>query len=29
MRLVAGWAREAGLEPALDDFGNLWALPAG
>jgi hydantoinase/carbamoylase family amidase len=26
MRLVAGWAREAGLEPALDDFGNLWAL---
>ncbi len=29
MRLVAGWAREAGLEPALDGFGNLWALPAG
>ena len=29
MRLVAGWAREAGLEPALDVFGNLWALPAG
>ncbi|HXD66677.1 MAG TPA: hydantoinase/carbamoylase family amidase [Solirubrobacteraceae bacterium] len=27
MRLVAGWAREAGLEPGLDDFGNLWALP--
>ena len=26
MRLVAGWAREAGLEPGLDDFGNLWAL---
>jgi hydantoinase/carbamoylase family amidase len=26
MRLVAGWAREAGLEPALDEFGNLWAL---
>jgi hydantoinase/carbamoylase family amidase len=26
MRLVAGWAREAGLEPALDAFGNLWAL---
>jgi hydantoinase/carbamoylase family amidase len=26
MRLVAGWAREVGLEPALDDFGNLWAL---
>ena len=29
MRLVAGWAREAGLAPALDEFGNLWALPAG
>jgi N-carbamoyl-L-amino-acid hydrolase len=29
MRLVAGWAREAGLEPALDAFGNLWALPVG
>jgi hydantoinase/carbamoylase family amidase len=28
MRLVARWAREAGLEPALDAFGNLWALPA-
>ena len=28
MRLVAGWAREAGLKPALDAFGNLWALPA-
>ncbi|MGB9182852.1 MAG: hypothetical protein WCB67_02220, partial [Solirubrobacteraceae bacterium] len=27
MRLVAGWAREASLEPALDRFGNLWALP--
>lgn len=27
MRLVAGWAREASLEPALDPFGNLWALP--
>jgi hydantoinase/carbamoylase family amidase len=26
MRLVAGWAQEAGLEPALDEFGNLWAL---
>jgi hydantoinase/carbamoylase family amidase len=26
MRLVAGWAREAGLKPGLDDFGNLWAL---
>jgi hydantoinase/carbamoylase family amidase len=29
MRLVAGWAREAGLEPALDEYGNLWGLPAG
>jgi hydantoinase/carbamoylase family amidase len=29
MRLVAGWAREAGLDPALDTHGNLWALPAG
>jgi hydantoinase/carbamoylase family amidase len=29
MRLVAGWAREAGLEPALDDYGNLWGLPPG
>jgi N-carbamoyl-L-amino-acid hydrolase len=29
MRLVAGWAREAGLEPGIDAFGNLWALPAG
>src|SRR4051794_39748008 len=29
MRLVAGWAREAGVEPALDAHGNLWALPAG
>ncbi len=28
MRLVAGWAREAGLEPGVDAFGNLWALPA-
>jgi hydantoinase/carbamoylase family amidase len=26
MRLVAGWAREAGLAPALDEFGNLWGL---
>jgi hydantoinase/carbamoylase family amidase len=26
MRLVVGWAREAGLEPGLDAFGNLWAL---
>src|SRR3954453_21985991 len=29
MRLVAGGARDAGLEPALDAHGNLWALPAG
>jgi hydantoinase/carbamoylase family amidase len=29
MRLVAGWARAAGLEPGVDAFGNLWALPAG
>jgi hydantoinase/carbamoylase family amidase len=28
MRLVAGWAAEAGLRPALDRHGNLWALPA-
>jgi hydantoinase/carbamoylase family amidase len=29
MRLVAGWARDAGLTPGLDEFGNLWALPDG
>ncbi len=29
MRLVAGWARELGLEPGLDAHGNLWALPPG
>ena len=29
MRLVAGWAREGGLQPGVDAFGNLWALPAG
>jgi hydantoinase/carbamoylase family amidase len=29
MLLVAGWAREAGLEPGLDRHGNLWALPPG
>ncbi|MEA2284030.1 MAG: hypothetical protein QOJ21_73 [Solirubrobacteraceae bacterium] len=29
MRLVARWAAEAGLEPALDRHGNLWALPRG
>ena len=28
MLLVAGWAREAGLEPGRDAYGNLWALPA-
>lgn len=28
MRLAAGWALEAGLEPALDPYGNLWAAPA-
>jgi hydantoinase/carbamoylase family amidase len=27
MRLVAAWAAEAGLRPALDRHGNLWALP--
>jgi len=29
MRMVAGWAAELGLEPAIDPHGNLWALPAG
>ncbi len=29
MELVAGWAREAGLEPGIDQSGNLWAVPAG
>jgi hydantoinase/carbamoylase family amidase len=27
LRIVAEWAREAGLEPALDPHGNLWAPP--
>ncbi len=27
MLAVAGWAREAGLEPGIDDHGNLWATP--
>ena len=27
MLLVAGWARQAGLEPGVDGHGNLWALP--
>lgn len=29
MRLVAGWAAELGLEPGIDEHGNLWALPPG
>ncbi|HEX5194952.1 MAG TPA: Zn-dependent hydrolase [Solirubrobacteraceae bacterium] len=29
MRLVAGWAADAGLDPGIDRFGNLWALPSG
>jgi hydantoinase/carbamoylase family amidase len=29
MRLVAGWAHDAGLAPGIDAHGNLWALPAG
>ena len=28
-RLVAGWARDAGLQPGLDEHGNLWALAGG
>jgi hydantoinase/carbamoylase family amidase len=28
MLLVAGWAAESGLEPGIDRYGNLWALPA-
>jgi len=27
MRLVAAWAAEHGLDPGIDRFGNLWALP--
>jgi hydantoinase/carbamoylase family amidase len=27
MLLVAGWASEQGLEPGIDRYGNLWALP--
>jgi hydantoinase/carbamoylase family amidase len=27
MMMVAGWAREAGLEPGIDAHGNLWASP--
>jgi len=29
MHRVAGWAREAGLEAAVDPHGNLWCLPPG
>ena len=29
MLLVAGWAADAGLQPGIDHFGNLWALPEG
>jgi N-carbamoyl-L-amino-acid hydrolase len=29
MLLVAGWASDHGLEPGVDEHGNLWALPAG
>jgi hydantoinase/carbamoylase family amidase len=29
IRLVAGWARDQGLEPGIDPHGNLWALPGG
>jgi N-carbamoyl-L-amino-acid hydrolase len=28
MLLVADWASEAGLQPGIDRYGNLWALPA-
>jgi hydantoinase/carbamoylase family amidase len=29
MLLVAGWASDQGLEPGIDEHGNLWALPSG
>ena len=29
MRIVAGWAAELALAPAIDAHGNLWALPPG
>ncbi|MGI8715614.1 MAG: hydantoinase/carbamoylase family amidase [Solirubrobacteraceae bacterium] len=29
MLLVAGWAADQGLEPGIDEHGNLWALPGG
>jgi N-carbamoyl-L-amino-acid hydrolase len=28
MQTVAGWARDQGLEPGIDEHGNLWALPS-
>ncbi|MGH2915952.1 MAG: hydantoinase/carbamoylase family amidase [Solirubrobacteraceae bacterium] len=28
MLMVAGWASEQGLDPGIDEHGNLWALPA-
>src|ERR1700734_912990 len=27
MLLVAGWADDQGLDPGIDGYGNLWALP--
>ena len=29
MHTVAGWARDQGLDPGIDEHGNLWALPRG
>ena len=29
MQTVAGWAGDQGLEPGIDEYGNLWALPPG
>jgi hydantoinase/carbamoylase family amidase len=29
MHIVAGWAHDHGLEPGIDEHGNLWALPSG
>jgi N-carbamoyl-L-amino-acid hydrolase len=29
MHTVAGWAGDQGLEPGIDEHGNLWALPSG
>jgi hydantoinase/carbamoylase family amidase len=28
MQIVAGWAQDHGLEPGIDQHGNLWALPS-